>query len=161
MQQTSRSLGPAVLPASSAVESVKNWDIMSKQHLAGVYWHMVGWDVLPCPWVLGRVSGQGLAEPQPRQGRCWQHLLPALPLQGGSAELSSPLPAPRPCSCSAAGSRLPTRALQLCSFHPGGGQDRAAPLPPAAKGILHGHTSHPSRGERASQQSILDPASMW
>lgn len=80
---------------------------------------------------------------------------------GGSPEISSPLPAPRSCSRSAAGRRLPARALRLCSFHPSSRRDRAAPLPPAAKELLHSHASHPFLGEKASQQPTLDPASTW
>lgn len=78
-----------VLLVSPAVESVKIWEMVSKQHRAGGYWHVVERVMHPWPWVPGWLSQQGLAEPRPgkRGGQC---PLPALPLEQEGAPRSLP-----------------------------------------------------------------------
>lgn len=135
----------AVLSASPAMEPVKIWETVSKQHPVGVHWHMAG----TCAHAHGYWGSERV-----RAGRA--------SAAGGSPKLSSMLShslLPAPCSHCSSGARscLPTRALCICSFHSASNQDRAALLPSAAKGLLHSHASHPFLRETASQQLVLHP----
>lgn len=113
-------------------------------------------DLLPCLRVMGWVSGQG-----------WQSHRPVRENAGctcsclclcSKREPQALFPAPHSLvSC-----LLKQQEADCQQEHFGAvcNWDRTAPLPPAAKGLLHSNTSHPFLRERASQQSVLHPVGM-
>lgn len=114
----------------------------------GVCWHTRPASVPPGDGVS---KWARLTEPQARQGKCWLHLLLALPLKQEGAPSSlpfSPFPGPMPAHRQEAD-------CQQEHFGTVSSWDRMSPPPPAAKAPLHSHMSHPFLRERVSQQPVL------